>query len=158
MRSAKDALVHTLHRKSFSTDDLWERESLMFLSRDSNLMKATSNIMLHVRLRTRLYLEHITFYSCSFWNSHRTHLASLSSNFLVGASKGKWETTAWTTDSMFVWDKLTSSSKMTLFRILLLPDKLSENVTNRLLHDGFIILLIIFINIQIHCNQFVCQH
>ena len=114
----KDTLGHFLLGKSLSTKPS-ERETLRLVHRDPNLVKATNNInvlifVLHICLRARLCLAHTTYFIWCLWTSHRTLLASLSSNFLFGVIKREGERAVWTTDSLSAWDQLIFSSKMTL--------------------------------------------
>ena len=94
-------------------------KSLTLVPRDPNLVNSTNNInvfifVLHICLRARLRLTHTAYFIWSIWTSHRTLLASLSSNFSSGTSKGEGETAARTIELVSAWDELISSRKMTL--------------------------------------------
>ena len=110
---------HQTHllRQFLSTKVFWERESLRLVPRDPNLVNATNNInvlilVLHICLRARLCLAHTAYFAWSLRASHRTILASLSSNFLLGDIKK-------------------GNGKQQL--------ELSKKVSNKLLHVGYII-------------------
>ena len=117
-----NTLGHILLGKSLSTKDFWQREDLTLVSRDLNLVNTTNNInflvlvlVLHICLRTSFRLAHTAQISRSPRTSHKTLLASLSpATFSFGTSKGEGETAARTTNLVFAWDELMSSSTMKL--------------------------------------------
>ena len=143
-----DTLGHFL-LQSLATKDLWERESLRLVSRDPNLVHATNNInvlilVLHICLSARLCLSHTAYFIWSIWTSHRTLLASFSSNIFFGDSKrGRGNSSL--NDLLVV--------HLGLFNLLKEDDTFlghtsefkSKNVANKLLHGGFIISFMKFI-------------
>ena len=86
-----DTLGHILP-KSLAAKDLWERESLRFIPRKPNFVHATNNIdvlslVLRISFSARLGLAHTAYFNWSLQTSHRTLLASLSSNNFFGDNK-----------------------------------------------------------------------
>ena len=140
MSGINDTLGHIL-LKSLAAKDLWERESLRLIPRNSNFVQATNNInvlifVLHINLNARLCLAHTAYFIWSLWTSQKTLLASLSSNFFGDSNRGRGNSSlkSWL---IVPWDELISARKMTLS-----SDKLSEfnskNVANKLLHGELI--------------------
>ena len=129
--------------QSLSTKDLWERESLRLVSRDPNLVHATHNInvfffVLHISLSARLCLAHTAYFNWSLWTSHRTLLASLSSNFNFGNSKKGRGNSSLNNWLIFRLGRTNLRKEDdTVFRDTSQLD--SKNVANKLLHGGSII-------------------
>ena len=148
-----DNLGHILLRKSLSTKDFWERETLGLVPRDPNLVNATNNInvlifVLHIHLRARLFLAHTAHFIWSLWTSHRTLLAAHSSNFLfwdIIMGSGNSSLKIW----LIVRLGLANLRKedVTVFGHTSQLD--SMNVANKLLHGGFIISFMKFIIILV---------
>ena len=155
-----DTLGHFLLRQSLSTKDFWERESLRFVPRDPKLLNATNKInvlifALPIRLRARFCLAHIAYFIWSLWNSHKTLLASFSSNFLFGDIKrgrGNSSLNSWLIVRLGPTNILKQDDAFNLWKRHLAPTYIqfnSNNVANKLLHAGFIFSFMNFIKILI---------
>ena len=147
-----DTLGHTF-LKSLAAKDLWEREPLRFISRKPNFVHATNNLdvlilVLRISFSTRLRLAHTAYFNWSFQTSHRTLLASLSSNILFGDNKrGRGSSSLNSWFFVHLGRSGLREEDDTVFgytsRIVL------KNVANKLLHGGFIISFMKFIIILI---------
>ena len=147
-----DTLGHILP-KSLAAKDLWERESLRFIPRKHNFVHATNNIdvlilVLRISFSARFGLAHNAYFNWSLQTSHKTLLASLSSNNFFGDNKrgrGNRSLNSWFIVHLGRFDL--RKEDYTVFghttRIV------SKNVANKLLHGGFIISFMKFIIILI---------
>ena len=139
--------------QSLATKDLWERESLRLVSRDPNLVHATNIInvlifVIHINLSARLCLAHTAYFNWSLQTSHRTLLASLSSNIFLGdieRGRGNSSLNSWLIVRLGRVNLRKEDD--TVFRHT--PQIASKNVANKLLHGGFIISFMKFIIILI---------
>ena len=106
---------HNLFGKSLSTKDFWEIETL----RLPNLVNATNNInvlilVLHIRLRASFRLAYTAYFIGPSGPPTGFSSPLSPSSFSSGTSTEEGETAARTTNLVSAWDKLLSSSKMTL--------------------------------------------
>ena len=155
-----DTLGHILLRQSLSAKYFWERESLRLVPRDPNLVNATNNVnvlifVLHICPIARLCLAHSAYFSWSIWTSHKTLLASLSSNFFFGDSKrGKGNS------SMNSWLIVRLGRTNFPMENDALFGHTSEfnwkNVANQLIHGGFIFSFMKFVIISIFTKTDLC--
>ena len=136
-------LGHILLGESFLTQDFWERQTLRLVPRDPNLVNGTNNVnifvlVLHICLRTSFRLAHTAFFNWSLRTSHRTLLASFSSNFLfrdINRGRGNSSSNNWVSVHLLRTNVFKQDD--TLF---LHASKLnSKNMANTLLHGGFVV-------------------
>ena len=147
-----DTLGHNL-LKSLAAKDLWERESLRFIPRKTTFVHATNNIdvlilVLRISFSARLGLAHTAYFNWSLQTSHRTLLASPSSNIFFGDNnrgRGNNNLNSWFIVHLGRID-LRREDDTVFGHTLRIA---SKNAANKLLHGGFIISFMKFINILI---------
>ena len=139
--------------KSLATKDLWERESLRLIPRKPNFVHATNNIdvlilVLRISFTARLGLAHTAYFNWSLQTSHRTLLASLSSNNFFGDNnrgRGNNSLNSWFIVHLEGID-LRKDDDTVIGHTLRIA---SKSVAKKLLHGGFIISFMKFIIILI---------
>ena len=143
-----DTLRHTLFRKSPSTKDFWERETLRLVPRDPNLVKTTNNINVLVPISASLQPPSCTHGFLQlvpldlpedsprlslrelFLQGHQRGMGNSSSNNWLSVRLGP--TNVFQQDDALFWH----ASKFN-----------SKTVAKRLLHSGFKLSLMNFISI-----------